>query len=78
MNNEKQFQYCTIRQDLIKAGLNVPIGRNGHLKPIETTIRYKWKGDDFYIMYKGWKKAQSIDFDFNIGKGGANKTDFRS
>ena len=61
----KAKHYCTIRKDVRKHLLAVPIGNyfEGGSKPLE----YRWASSvKFQIFYKGkWRNAQSIDFDFN-------------
>jgi hypothetical protein len=62
--------FCTVRKDLQTRDLHIPIGKNSFIPSLEsgnTKIRYRWTGpkeDNFQVFFKGWKNAQSIDFDF--------------
>ena len=63
VNNPKK---CTIRRDLLQAGLSVPVG-GGRYTSQKRNFEYRWVGDDkFQIKHNGkWVSASSIDFDFS-------------
>lgn len=65
---------CTIRKDLQKNNMSVPIGNHTPYHSDDDQyysgskpLPYKWEGDDkFFVFHKGvWKEAESIDWDFN-------------
>ncbi len=61
--------YCRIREDLIEAGLMIPLITLTDCVYITTRRKrqYRWINDDemFQIKYRGkWYYAESIDFEF--------------
>lgn len=60
---DEQVKICSVREDLIKDRLSVPVG-NISIK--EGKYEYRWVDEDtFQILVKGeWMDAESIDFSF--------------
>lgn len=63
-----EYSTATIRKDLLKQELLVPLGENDYYGWADP-LPYRWTGEDgedFQVYHNGkWKFAQSIDFDFN-------------
>lgn len=54
---------CTIRPDLLKNGLGVPVGDVYYFD--SDPIPYRWIGEIFQVLILGvWLTACSIDFEF--------------
>lgn len=64
-NEEKTF--CTVRKDLLKKGLCVPIGDTAYYCGKEH-LEYRYIGEDdeiFEVFFEEkWQEAESMDFDF--------------
>lgn len=63
--NGIKYSTTTIRKDLLKKGLSVPVGDEYYGSP--NPLPYRWTGeggDDFQVYHNfKWKFAQSIDFE---------------
>jgi hypothetical protein len=61
-----QYSTTTVRKDLLKKKLSVPVGAEHYGSP--EPLPYRWTGEDgedFQVYHNGkWKFAMSIDFDF--------------
>jgi hypothetical protein len=68
--SRKSKSLCTIRPDLVEAGLGIPIEGKAKVTIYlrgNSKRQYQWTDDSegFYIKYRGnWCLAQSIDFEF--------------
>lgn len=65
-----KYDRCTVRKDLLKLGLGVPVGDFFYYS--KEPLPYRWINEDsedetFQVFYRGnWLEAHSIDFDFPL------------